>query len=212
VGTGADIAAGRAPNEATEPTSWHELRVAHVTRETADALSIVFDVPAELAHAFRYRAGQFLTLKVPYEGKDLSRCYSLASSPDWKEEHKVTVKRVPEGRVSKWLVDNVRAGDVLRVAPPGGRFTLYSDRGSARVVRGRKRHHPRDFASQKRARDVRADRASSSYANTTKPRSSFVPSSTGSEAGHGDRVDSSIISTWIEVFCDAAGIQPTWPR
>src|SRR6185503_3549539 len=62
--------------------------------------------------------------KIPYEGKDLSRCYSLASSPDCDAEHKVTVKRVSEGRVSNWLVDNVRPGDVLRVAPPGGRFTL----------------------------------------------------------------------------------------
>jgi 3-ketosteroid 9alpha-monooxygenase subunit B len=111
-------------SDVTSISTWHELRVARVARETADALSIVFEVPPDLAHAFQYHAGQFLTLKIAHEGKELSRCYSLASSPDCDAEHKVTVKRVPDGRVSNWLVDNVRAGDVLRVAPPGGRFTL----------------------------------------------------------------------------------------
>jgi 3-ketosteroid 9alpha-monooxygenase subunit B len=113
-------------HDAAEP---YELRVAAVVRETHEAISIVFDVPPELAHVFGYVAGQFVTLKIPHDGKELSRCYSLASSPDCDREHKVTVKRVADGRVSNWLNDNLKAGDVLKVMPPGGLFTLkHNDR------------------------------------------------------------------------------------
>ncbi len=87
----------------------------------------MFEIPAPLRDAFRYKAGQFLTLRIPYDGRVLARCYSLSSSPDCDREHKVTVKRVPEGRVSNWINDHVKAGDVLDVAPPAGLFTLNAD-------------------------------------------------------------------------------------
>jgi 3-ketosteroid 9alpha-monooxygenase subunit B len=103
---------------------YHRLRVARVIDETSDARSIVFEIPAELSEAFRYEAGQFLTVRIPYEGKVLVRCYSLASSPDCDPEHKVTVKRIADGRVSNWINDQVRAGAILEVLPPGGLFTL----------------------------------------------------------------------------------------
>ena len=43
----------------------HQLRVAEVISETPDACSLVLDVPPELAAAFAYRPGQFLTVRVP---------------------------------------------------------------------------------------------------------------------------------------------------
>ena len=57
------------------------LRVAQVIEETADARSLVFEVPAELAGQFTYKPGQFLTLRIPHEGTWLPRCYSLSSTP-----------------------------------------------------------------------------------------------------------------------------------
>jgi 3-ketosteroid 9alpha-monooxygenase subunit B len=102
----------------------YELTVARVIRETADACSLVLEIPDALRKRFHYRAGQFLTLEVPYDGHDLLRCYSLASSPDCESDHKITIKRIPEGRISNWVNDEVRAGAVLRVHPPGGHFVL----------------------------------------------------------------------------------------
>lgn len=102
----------------------HDLRVREIIRETADSCSIVFEIPEDLHERFRYKAGQFLTLQIPYDGKTLSRCYSLASSPDTDTIHKVTVKRVDDGRISNWVNDNLREGDILRVLPPGGLFVL----------------------------------------------------------------------------------------
>lgn len=105
-------------------THSQDLRVARVIRETADASSIVFEVPAALSELFHYHSGQFLTLHIPYKGHQLYRCYSLASSPAVDAEHKVTVKRVNGGRISNWINDELKAGDIVKVMPPGGLFVL----------------------------------------------------------------------------------------
>ncbi len=102
---------------------FHLLRVRRIIDETRDARSILFEVPAVLADAFRYQAGQFLTLEVPVDGVTLRRCYSLASAPH-EGEHRVTVKRVAGGRVSNQLCESLRVDDELAVKPPEGRFVL----------------------------------------------------------------------------------------
>jgi 3-ketosteroid 9alpha-monooxygenase subunit B len=99
-----------------------------VIDETHDARSLVLEVPPELAPRFRYRAGQFLSFKIPHAGKVLTRSYSLSSSPDCDSEHKITVKRVDEGRVSHWMNDHVKPGDLLLVTPPAGLFVLNEKR------------------------------------------------------------------------------------
>jgi 3-ketosteroid 9alpha-monooxygenase subunit B len=103
--------------------------VAEVVQETADARSLVLDVPEALRPTFTYRAGQFLTFRVPVAGRRLVRCYSLASAPEVEGGWKVTVKRVAGGRVSNWMNESVRAGDVLEVMRPAGRFCLGAREG-----------------------------------------------------------------------------------
>lgn len=107
--------------------SCHELRVARTIAETHDAMSIVFEIPESLSETFAYRAGQFLSFKVPFRGKVLVRSYSLSSSPDTDTEHKVTVKRVDDGRISNLFNDEVREGTTLMVVPPAGLFVLDPD-------------------------------------------------------------------------------------
>jgi 3-ketosteroid 9alpha-monooxygenase subunit B len=119
----------RALDEETARRMFHALRVAEVIEETHDAKSIVFAIPEALRQVFRYRAGQFLTLEVPWAGTMLRRCYSLASSPQCDPAPKVTVKRVKDGRASNWINDHVRAGDTLSVLPPEGRFVLTDTEG-----------------------------------------------------------------------------------
>ncbi|KZB84457.1 ferredoxin--NADP reductase [Amycolatopsis regifaucium] len=97
--------------------------VAEVITETADARSIVFDIPAEHAPAFAYTPGQFLTVRVPSERTgSVARCYSLSSAPH-ENRVQVTVKRTADGYGSNWLCDHLRTGQEVQVLPPAGVFS-----------------------------------------------------------------------------------------
>lgn len=104
--------------------AYHPLRIAKIIQETPDARSFVLEVPPELAPKFQYRAGQFLTFRVPYAGGAFNRCYSLSSAPGIDGLPKVTVKRVAGGKGSNWFHDELKEGGTLDVLPPAGRFVL----------------------------------------------------------------------------------------
>jgi len=112
------------------------LEVSKIIEETHDTRSIVFEIPSDLTEAFGYEAGQFLSFKIPYEGKVLVRSYSLASSPVTDAEHKVTIKRVDDGRISNLLNDRLQVGDTLMVIPPGGLFVLGDERRAISLFAG----------------------------------------------------------------------------
>ncbi|MEO5663268.1 MAG: ferredoxin--NADP reductase [Nocardioides sp.] len=103
-------------------TDSYLLEVRDVVAETADASSIVFDVPASLVDAFAFKPGQFLTVGVPSDQTGLAaRCYSICTPPD--SPLTVTVKRTVDGYASNWLNSQLKLGDTLRVLPPSGIFT-----------------------------------------------------------------------------------------
>lgn len=102
---------------------YEELRVRAVIDETADTRSIEFEIPPALADVFQYRPGQFLTLRLPVQGRHVPRCYSMSSAPGLDDSLRVTVKRVPGGRGSNWICDQVKLGQHIEVLPPAGVFT-----------------------------------------------------------------------------------------
>src|SRR5690625_428213 len=101
----------------------HPLRVFEVIKETADAVTLVFDVPAELAERFTYSPGQFLTVQIPSDRDgSVARCYSLSSSPHCDRRPAIPIKRVAGGYASTGLCDNVAVDSVLTVLEPSGAF------------------------------------------------------------------------------------------
>lgn len=108
---------------------FHELKISGIVQETADTRSFLFDVPAALRPQFQYKAGQFLTFEIPFQGMRIRRCYSLASAPEVDGWHKVTVKRVKDGRASNWFNDNLKVGDPIAVSTPEGKFHLDESQG-----------------------------------------------------------------------------------
>lgn len=110
---------------------FHPLRIARIVPETADAVSLVLDVPPHLRSSFAYRAGQFCTFRATIGGETVLRCYSMSSSPDVDDELAVTVKRVPDGLMSNWMLDELQVGDVIDVTLPAGVFCLPEDGGSS---------------------------------------------------------------------------------
>ena len=102
--------------------SFHNLTVAEITDETADARSIRFAVPEELKETFRFKPGQHLTLKCEIGGEEVRRNYSLCVAPQ-DDQLKVTVKRIAGGLFSNWANDNLKPGDIVEVMAPHGSFT-----------------------------------------------------------------------------------------
>ena len=100
---------------------FHTLRVAAVERLCADAVAVTLAVPDELAATYRFRAGQYLTLRRRTPGGEERRSYSICS-PEGAPP-RIGVRRVEDGLFSGWLVDGLRAGEELEVGPPDGRFT-----------------------------------------------------------------------------------------
>jgi 3-ketosteroid 9alpha-monooxygenase subunit B len=114
----------------TAPRDFYQVRVAEVIGEAAEACSLVLDIPAGLAAAFRYQPGQFLTVRVPAaDGGSVARCYSLSSSPHAGDRPTITVKRMAGGLASNWIADHLTAGSLLDVLPPAGTFTPASLNG-----------------------------------------------------------------------------------
>lgn len=106
---------------------YHLLRVKQIVQETADARSFVFDVPEELADTFRYLPGQFCTFRFHIDAEEYLRSYSMSSAPETDNDLTVTVKRVPGGIVSNWLLDHVSEGDALETTKPAGVFRVQRD-------------------------------------------------------------------------------------
>ncbi len=101
--------------------AFHRATVTRIIKETADARTFVL---APHDQPFPYRAGQFCTFRVTVDGEELYRSYSMSSAPETDAELMTTVKRVPDGRVSNWLVDNVVEGDELTMTRAAGTFCL----------------------------------------------------------------------------------------
>jgi ferredoxin-NADP reductase len=99
--------------------SWQVATVADVRRETATARTLVLDVPEWPGHL----AGQHLDVRLTApDGYRDSRSYSIGSA--WASDTiELTVEQVPDGEVSPYLVDVVKAGDQLEIrGPVGGWF------------------------------------------------------------------------------------------
>lgn len=108
---------------------WTLGTVAEVRRESDHARSILLDVPAWPGNL----AGQHLDVRLTApDGYQASRSYSIASSgPAMRIE--LGVDRLPDGEVSPYLVDDVRAGDQLEVRGPLGRWFVWQPTDTAPV-------------------------------------------------------------------------------
>lgn len=100
---------------------FHRLTIRDLRRETADAVSIAFDVPDRLGPDYRFAPGQYLTLRATIDGEDMRRSYSICSGPD-DGELRIAVKRVEGGVFSDWVNRTLQPGDEIEVMTPTGRF------------------------------------------------------------------------------------------
>jgi ring-1,2-phenylacetyl-CoA epoxidase subunit PaaE len=114
---------------------FHRLAVSDLRRESADAVSLTFVIPGELAGDYSFAPGQYLTLRTNMDGEEVRRSYSICSGPD-DGELRIAVKKVDGGAFSSWAADELKAGDELDVMTPTGRFGIAHAPDQARVYVG----------------------------------------------------------------------------
>ena len=103
--------------------SFLKLIIKEVKRETADAVSVLFNVPEELKPDYKFIAGQYINLKLTLDNQEIRRAYSICSAPE-SGELRIAVKAVKNGLFSQFANTKLNAGDVLEVGHPEGKFTF----------------------------------------------------------------------------------------
>lgn len=104
-------------------SSFYKLQIKEVKRETLSAISVAFTIPAELQPLYQFTAGQYVNLKLTLDGQEIRRAYSICTAPK-SGELRITIKSVSNGLFSKFANENLKAGDILEVSQPEGRFTF----------------------------------------------------------------------------------------
>jgi ring-1,2-phenylacetyl-CoA epoxidase subunit PaaE len=108
--------------------TFHTLTVKHIIKETAHAVSVVFDIPETLKSNFTFKAGQYITLKHEVNGEEVRRAYSICASPN-SGELKVAIKAVEGGTFSVYATEHLNEGDTIEVHEPEGNFILEPESG-----------------------------------------------------------------------------------
>ncbi len=106
---------------------FHPLRIKDIRKETPECVSVVFDIPAELASQFRFKQGQSLTMRTWINNAEVRRTYSICSSP-LDNEVRVAIKKVDGGLFSSFANDKLKTGDLLEVMEPVGKFFTELDK------------------------------------------------------------------------------------
>jgi len=109
----------------------YELKVIEKRKEALDAVTLKLEVSESLKKEMQSKAGQFIGVTATIDGESVHRSYSLSSGPDEKDLE-ISIKKVPQGKMSTYLVERLAVGETLKVVPPTGHF--YKDYAS-------KRHH-----------------------------------------------------------------------
>jgi ring-1,2-phenylacetyl-CoA epoxidase subunit PaaE len=106
--------------------SFHPLKVAAVEPVADDAACVTVEIPSALREEFAHHAGQYVTVRRMIEGREERRTYSIVTAPG-TAALKLGVRLQTRGRMSGELAARLRAGDVLEVGTPMGRFRTAID-------------------------------------------------------------------------------------
>lgn len=93
---------------------------AGIIHETRNVVTIIFNTEG---HLFEYKPGQFINITLVIDGVSVTRSYSLSSMPGKNILPAITVKKVPGGILSSYIVDNAEEIQKWQVTGPYGSFT-----------------------------------------------------------------------------------------
>lgn len=97
-------------------------RIINIVHETPDTKSFYLEEVNGIN--VKYKPGQFLTFIFTDTGHEVRRSYSLGATPGIDASIFITVKRKPNGSISRRLFEHYKVGDTLNAIEPSGRFTI----------------------------------------------------------------------------------------
>ncbi len=100
--------------------TFHPLTVADGRAPHRRLGRVTFVVPDDLRDEFDFDAGQSLTLRRIIDGVEHRRSYSICAPAG--AAPRIGVREIPEGLFSRWLIHDVKPGDVIEVQTPSGTF------------------------------------------------------------------------------------------
>ena len=92
-------------------------------KECEDACTLIL-VPKnpEDEKLFLYKPAQFLSFYIEVDGKKVMRSYSISSCSLMRENLTTSIKKLPHGKASSYLVDELKENDIIYSSRPQGRF------------------------------------------------------------------------------------------
>ncbi len=96
------------------------LRLSEIRQETASTTSLRF--VSKDGYLPPFQAGQYINIFVEINGIRTSRPYSISSPPNQTGYYDITVRRVPDGFVSSYLLEDAKIGDSFQSTSPSGQF------------------------------------------------------------------------------------------
>jgi len=102
-------------------THFRTLKIKDIRKETADCVSVSFEIPEEWKKEFQFKQGQNITIRTTLEGEEIRRSYSICSSP-LDQELRIAVKKIPNGKFSSYANQMLKKNILMEVLPPTGQF------------------------------------------------------------------------------------------
>lgn len=116
---------GGAANSLKSRQPWKgELKITAIFQETPEVKTYRLASPDGGTFPFDYLPGQFLNVQLMIEGKRVNRSYTIASSPTRSDACELSIKREPMGLVSRFIHDQLKVGDIVKISGPSGKFTF----------------------------------------------------------------------------------------
>lgn len=98
------------------------IRIVRIHPETDSVITLMLE-RLDGQH-FSFRNGQFITLLHDLSNKTIRRSYSISSYSDSHRNIGITIKRIPNGIISRWIFDRAKPGTIMSVMPPAGQFVV----------------------------------------------------------------------------------------
>ncbi|CAI1087237.1 NO-inducible flavohemoprotein [Serratia grimesii] len=106
---------------------WRDLRAFRIVKKQpqSDVICSFVLAPVDGGRVIDFKPGQYLAVYIKHDSMENQeiRQYSLTTSPNG-EYYRIAVKREDQGKVSNFLHQQAKEGDVIYIAPPHGDFFL----------------------------------------------------------------------------------------